>query len=458
MLYPVLLDPHGKPEAVLEKAYDFQVRDQLLSEDAGFEVLQFRLPGDDPKQAGLQTEKVLQVAGRQFVIRVVERGRDDQGLLSVYVEAEATWYDLGSMDPVGPGTWTGVTALAVMADVLAGTGWAVGDVELKQPADFVLDQAVSPLAALRLVPSTYGGELFFDTAARTVHLRERVGADRDVLFALGKNLRTLERREDTRDLVTRLYPYGANNLTIAAVNGGVPYLEDYSYFDQLGLPRLTKVDVFRDERITNPYYLKTRGLQVLALRSRPRLTLRVAVLADVPDLNLGDRVWVYDPELGVRSRFRVSQRTWYPLEPWRTELQLEQPLPTLAEALARPPQPASAFSLAGAVTEQDMQDLGVFNYLLNSRAEQGLAYWQSMGFTVEAGRGVTGSAAFRCDGAPGQRKELRQVVYPANRDRYMLSLQADLSGLQLGPAGRVGVEVTFRYRDGTQETKFYPIT
>ena len=43
---------------------------------------------------------------------------------------------------------------------------------------------------------------------------------------------------------------------------------------------------------------------------------------------------------------------------------------------------------------------------------------------------------------------------PASRRSYTFSAQIASEDLQKGPAGQVGIEVTFEYEDGSTETRF----
>ncbi len=103
---------------------------------------------------------------------------------------------------------------------------------------------------------------------------------------------------------------------------------------------------------------------------------------------------------------------------------------------------------------ESLSDLMVFNYLLNSRADNGFAYWINNGWTVDASRGRSGMASFRCEGASGLTKTLSQTVRPSHRDSYTLSLAFETENIVKGPNGRVGVEIVIRYTDGSEETQF----
>ena len=47
-----------------------------------------------------------------------------------------------------------------------------------------------------------------------------------------------------------------------------------------------------------------------------------------------------------------------------------------------------------------------------------------------------------------------QTVYPASRRSYTFSAQIASEDLKKGPAGQVGIEITFEYEDGSTETRF----
>ena len=101
-----------------------------------------------------------------------------------------------------------------------------------------------------------------------------------------------------------------------------------------------------------------------------------------------------------------------------------------------------------------MKLLTPFNHLRNSRADRGMNYWLNSGFEVDAENGVSGTACFKATGVLGMTKSLAQTVYPASRRSYTFSAQIASEDLKKGPAGQVGIEVTFEYEDGSTETRF----
>lgn len=450
--YPKLYDRSGRLLGILENAKDVVISDQLITETNGQETLTFKLPRKDPKRQLLDNELLVRCGGSEFVIRVIEEGRQPD----VAISCEATFYDLGEMEPIHSLSLSGVGPAIVLGEILKGTGWSVGTVEVTVPGDFSITEPTNPLAAIRRIPTVYGGELQFDNIHRKVNLLKQVGQDNGVLFAYGKNIDDVKRIADTRDLATRLYPYGANGLSISAVNNGLEYIENYRWYDTTGKPRQMKVATLKNEKIGNPSYLKYWAEQQLERMSWPKLTYEVSVkhFGDEP-LNLGDIVTVYDRELDLNLKVRVAQRNYNVLEPWKTTVQLDSALYTLADQLTGA-EGGTVANVSNAI-QQAMQDLVMFNLLLNSRGDNGFAYWINNGWEIDNTAGVSGKAAFKAVGQMGVSKTLTQSVTPSTRQKYTISAQVEINDLQKGPSGRVGFNITIEYEDGSTENRFIAI-
>jgi hypothetical protein len=111
----------------------------------------------------------------------------------------------------------------------------------------------------------------------------------------------------------------------------------------------------------------------------------------------------------------------------------------------------SSLSSEDSVGQDEMLNLSVFNYLLNSRADDGFAYWQNNGWEIDPINGYSGNASFKATGEAGVTKELTQEIFPSHRDEYSISFRASTQNLSLGPNGEVGIYITIKYEDGTQD-------
>lgn len=85
---------------------------------------------------------------------------------------------------------------------------------------------------LFLVAETYNVIPVFDTVQRRVsfYREETYGADKGLVID-ERYLKSIDEQENHDDIVTRLYAYGNDRLTIASVNPtGAEYIEDFSYY------------------------------------------------------------------------------------------------------------------------------------------------------------------------------------------------------------------------------------
>lgn len=76
-------------------------------------------------------------------------------------------------------------------------------------------------------------------------------------------MKSIQRVVDTRELVTRLYAVGAEGMTFADINGGKPYVEDFTYTDEV---RISTLDC---SSFTNPYQMKEYTEMRLADYAKP---------------------------------------------------------------------------------------------------------------------------------------------------------------------------------------------
>lgn len=444
--------------AILEKAFDVVIADQLITESAGEETLTFSLPRNDPKLDLIDNEDHIQVGGSEFVIRLVEDGWS-ASKYQVDITAEAVWYDLAEYDPITSINFQAVGPTTVMEAILQGTNFSVGTVEITTPGDFSITTPTNPLKAIRQVPTIYGGELEFDSINGVVNLRQQVGnQDTGVLYAYKKNLKSNKRIVDTKNLVTVLYPYGTNNLSISAVNNGLEYIENYQWYDSTGKARQRKVATLTNGDIGNPSYLKTWAETQLNAMSVPQVTYQMDVQAGVGDTipRCGDIVTVYDSELGLNMKVRVAKRSYNVLEPWKSTLELDSAVSTLTDTLSHGTQSGNVANVTGAINDA-FKNVVMFNNLFNSRADDGLAYWISNGWDVDATKGASGTSSFHATGDASLSKTLAQTIYPASRTNYTLSAQVELDNIVKQAGGRVGFNITIKYKDGTLETQFFSL-
>ena len=448
---PVVLDDNGAWEAILENAYDIIVTGEINGED----TLTFSIPFRDSKRKYLENEKKIQIVDDVYKIRTVTDVKDSTGNTVTQIYAEAEFYDLTFSVRKEEKKFDAETADVAMAYALADTEWSVGTVNVTSKRTWTSTEK-NALSILRSVANLHGGDLVFDCPNRLVHLLTVNGKDSGALFAYKKNMKSIERVVDTRSLVTRLYAVGANGMTFADINGGKPYLEDFTYSKEV---RITTLDC---SSFTNPYQMKEYTAMHLAEYCKPSVSyvlnamdLSVLTGYEHEAWNLGDYVRVEDKDLGLSVTTRIVRREYNLQEPWNTVLELSTTLKNLGSSVSSIDTIADALEGTGMVSNNDIRELVPFNHLRNSRADDGLAYWVSSGFEADGENGASGTASFKAVGVEGMTLSLAQTVYPSNRSSYTLSAQIASDDLKkLSDDAQVGIEVVIEYEDGSTETRF----
>lgn len=448
---PVVLDSNGAWEAVLENAYDIIVTGEINGED----TLSFKIPYRDSKRVHIDSEKKIQIVDDIYKVRTVTDSKDTEGNSVTEVYAEAEFYDLTFSVRKEERTFEAEYAETAMAYALAGTEWSVGTVNVRTKRTWTSSEK-NALSILRNVADLHGGDLVFDCPNRLVHLLTVNGKDSGALFAYRKNMKSIQRVVDTRSLVTRLYAVGADGLTFADINGGKPYVEDFTYTNEI---RISTLDC---SSFTNPYQMKEYTEMRLAQYAKPTISyvlnamdLSVLTGYEHEAWELGDYVRVEDKELGISVTTRIVRREYNLQEPWNTVLELSTTLKNLGSSASQWDNAADTLEGTSMVSNDDIREMVPFNLLRNSRADDGLAYWTSSGFVADGENGASGTASFMAEGVSGRTKSLSQTVYPANRDSYTISAQIGSEDLEkLSDSSQVGIEVIIEYEDGTTESRF----
>lgn len=451
---PVILTQEQNATAVLENSFDIELEQEVN----GMDELVFSLPFTDPKREFIKNENLIQMYETLYIIREI-RIKKGSSTPSIEVFAEALWYDLQFSDPLTVTEWVDEMPRKVFEDVLKGTGWSVGRIEISTRRTLTLDEeSDNSLKAITSARELFGGDLIFDTVNKTVSLVPEETKHSGASIVYKKNMQEIEASYDTRNLVTRLYVYGQNGLTIEAANNGIKYVENY------GFTKKRRVRSIKNERFSNPYYLREWAEEQMKILSKPSASYRITAqdLSTLSGLShekffIGYIVRVYDKELELDINTRIMKWTYNVAEPWRTKIELETTVKSLSDLLSDGNLGSDSFSSQDSLDNQQMIDLMVFNYLLNSRGDDGFSYWENSGWEIDAVNGFSGPASFRATGNLSATKELKQTIYPSHRDSYSLSFRAYSESLRKGPNGRVGINVKITYEDGTVGEQFVPL-
>lgn len=416
----------------------------ITKETDGEETFTFTFQPGDPRADVIKTERSVTVAGDRYrTRRITDTHKGGELIREVY--CEALFYDLATAGQIDERTWTQVTAGDVMSVALRGTGWTVGVANVSTLRTYDTED-MNPLSLLREVKSQHGGNLVFDNENRTVSLLTdgSVGRDQGVTFFYGFTLNEAAAMEDTTSLITRIYPKNEDGQTIASVNGGVPYLEDFTYTDEI------KIAVYDFKAGTSPYTMLNMARATLANRSTPDYSYEAGVSdlsaqsgQTIDRFQLRDKVRVVDQAIDLNEVQTIVHMEYDVVKPWNSSITLSG---KLREAGSSTGEDAGVLTTG---STQSSFDLVPYNLLLNGRFDQGLAHWARFGAVAQENQQGTGEWSAVMEGSGDH--WIEQTVQVDNRDGFTLSFDMDSSGFASGTAPNLTATATIIFEDGTTE-------
>lgn len=287
-----VFDKARKKVAILENAFRVTEREEINSVSS----LSFSLPDTDEKNDYCQPFHYVRYNGGQLYRIMAPAGtRSDTG--SIAYECEhviATLIDdvLFGAHVVGNlGVYTR-DSIQYVLDRQTEARWVLGECDFSRQFEYGWENE-NLLAALFSIPNRFVDPYMwaYDTSGFPwkLHLKRiDEAAPPQFYIRAGKNLLQRDFQRPAQDVCTRLYCLGygegVNQLTIADVNGGLPYLQSpQEYIDKYGL--ITRIWV--DRRFEDAASLKERGQAILSELQDPRLSVTVSA-ADLYQMTQAD--------------------------------------------------------------------------------------------------------------------------------------------------------------------------
>lgn len=208
--------------------------------------------------------------------------------------------------------------------MLVGTGWRVGycEVTKKRTVEGIF-KSVWELS--QSCVDTYNCELEYDTINKKINVYNKRGSYKGVFMIDGVNMETLEIQSSSYDFYTRLIPIGKDGLSIASINGGKNYVENYQYSNKV------KTTYWKDERYTIVEDLMEDAIFKLEEMSQPSKSYDVT-LKDLAKMNkekyqtyefsLGDIILLVSKSKNTRLKERIVKYTEYPENPEKNKVEL----------------------------------------------------------------------------------------------------------------------------------------
>ncbi len=323
--------------------------------------LEFMIPANSEKLEEITPECEIWANDRVYILLkddAIDFTRDENNKLWAKVMAIEKWYEfnasyvepyicndptvefpadltvtiVGGGDNLSGGLYPTGTAAHALYAILQGSGWTMGTVDVDGIRDLEAEKA-SRLELIKMIQETWGGYLVWDSVNKTVSLRDANKWQPYTGFQVRykKNLKHITRTQSNK-LVTKLYPFGHDDLDIATVNDGKKYITNHSYTSR------EYVDIYKNQDIYDQQELLEKATAELELICRPRYLYRVKLvdLRTLPeysheDFTLGDMV---DPDIAPDSpRPRLIRHKYNIFQPWKCEFDMGDPEERLVEQL-----------------------------------------------------------------------------------------------------------------------------
>lgn len=182
----------------------------------------------------------------------------------------------------------------------------------------------TPLEIVDACRDTYGVYFKFDNVSKTITALLPDEAEPLGAFATRDlNLKEINYKGKSNAIVTRLYAYGADGLSFASINNGLPYVENFTYSDRV------ICDVWRDERYTIAENLLAdakKKLSTLAIPTRSYECDVVDLRATNPemygflDFDIFSVATLIDDAKNFAINYQVVERWDYPYYPEKNKV------------------------------------------------------------------------------------------------------------------------------------------
>ena len=257
--------------------------------------------------------------GSEGVFRVTRVRTEVDGRVKRTVTLEHALVTLADRVLFGYTELSGMTLREVVSRLLEGQDrWRVGEVEAATRFSYAFENE-NVLTALLSLTAPMEEDMAFETDMTgtpwLLHVR-KLPSRADCEIRRSRNLIRAEITRDMEGMVTRLYPLGygegADQLTVKAVNGGVPYLEAETAGD-FGVMEA----VSTESTVSDAATLLAAAKRTLRGACRPQLSLRVSALALFPvtgealdRFSPGSVCRLAFPEAGDAQEARILSLSW----------------------------------------------------------------------------------------------------------------------------------------------------
>lgn len=321
----------GNGNTVLDKASDIHITHEINGDYS----MKFKYPINDPKMKYIQPENICKYDNKLFRIGIINR--DEISTKAIYYDASRKHLQYVD-DMIGETPYNIMVRLFQDTPVHIMTSKEVTDKGMEwvtEKTDFFEVSKITPIGALEILTQqlekqSTSCELYVDNY--NIALVKRIGKDNAGRITLRFNAKDAQSELNSTSMVTRLYPYGMDDLDISTVNDGKQYIdspyintygviEGFREFDDCEEPEeLLKLAQWQFseknlDRIDVPKYNMTVQYVDIA-RAYYRRRLK--------SMSLGDRVKIRDEQTGIETEQRIIKVDDYPNAPEKSTVEVGQ--------------------------------------------------------------------------------------------------------------------------------------
>lgn len=282
---------------VARRAFNIEFKDEVVTRTKGLETLTFEIANSDRGYPEMKAERIVDFGGRWFRIKLLEDTYYSKRITKV------TCYALWNEAAEGAEKVMNFsnTTLAVVLDILSsGT-----NIQFRVPSNLqnlsikgLTGKRNSVLYHYRYILKQYGLNTLFgyertEDGINIIAIPQYPEETRiEWPLVVAKTLSDVKRTEDSRDLCTRYTLIGKdanmNDVTVASINNGKEYLENYDWFDLVGQKRRIIPVTKEDDRFNDKESMIEAMRSYLMIYSKPFVSYEVnAVLYEdkgIPEL------------------------------------------------------------------------------------------------------------------------------------------------------------------------------
>lgn len=293
----------------------------------GARTLSFELSKCE-KTKYVMCENIAVLDGRRYRIKTV----NGESVMATAIYNDAAYTHIQFLPDM-----IGCTPAYIMTQIFSGTPVHImsedetaglGMEWVTDPTDFFKCGKLTPIGALKTLMETLDkykihSELYVDNYS--VALVRQIGRKRNVKIDLDHNAKKVTPVRDTSEIITKLYPYGKDDLHIGTVNNGNQYITspNYEKWKREGYMEFTEIE--------DPQTLMQAAMSQFDENNPKRIDIpKYSVTVDYVErpggeIGLGDTVTVVDREFGLTTEQRVTAVELHPFERHKNTLTLGTP-------------------------------------------------------------------------------------------------------------------------------------